>query len=133
MMELASRFGKGPVLVEDIASSQGISGKYIHVIAGGLRAAGMVRAVRGPSGGYELARHPSEVTALDVVRSVEGSLAPVDCVADACSCPRVDACAARDLWQEVASAVEEVLRRHTLADLVERQKAAQQGAASWDI
>jgi Rrf2 family protein len=87
MVELASRFGHGPVLVEDIAKNQEISGKYIHVLVAGLKSAGLVCAVRGPNGGYKLTRSPANITALDV-SALEGKSAPVQCVADASYCAR---------------------------------------------
>ncbi|MEN6368167.1 MAG: RrF2 family transcriptional regulator [Thermotogota bacterium] len=121
MMELASQFGRGPVQVEGIAKSQAISGKYIHVLVTGLKSSGLVRAVRGPGGGYELTRDPSTITALDVVSALEGRTAPVPCVADAPACPRSDHCAARDVWCEVAAAIDRVLSGLTLSELALRQ------------
>ncbi|MFC1641729.1 RrF2 family transcriptional regulator [Myxococcota bacterium] len=121
MIELASQYGHGPVLAETIASKQGISGKYIHILAGGLRAAGLVRTVRGPSGGYELAKEPWSVTALDVITALEGRSAPVDCVFAASSCAKATRCAARDLWCEIASAVDGVLSGATLDHLAAKQ------------
>ena len=127
MIELAANHGKGPVLVETIAKNQGISGKYIHALVPGLRAAGFVRTVRGPSGGYELARQPSKVSALEVVAALEGNLAPVDCVTDTGRCARVPRCAARDVWCEVAAAIDLVLSSYTLDRLaaLERKKLGQ--------
>ena len=58
MVELALRHGSGPVLVTTIAQNQDLPGKYIHVLVGGLKAAGLITAVRGPNGGLELARIP---------------------------------------------------------------------------
>ncbi len=121
MIELAAHYGNGPVLVETIATNQGISGKYIHVLVGGLRAAGLVRTVRGPSGGYELAKRPSTVTARDVIAALEGRSAPVNCVLEASCCSRATLCAARDLWCEVASAVDGVLSAVTLDRLAVSQ------------
>jgi Rrf2 family protein len=123
MMELASNYGRGPMPVENISKSQGISGKYIHVLAAGLRSAGLVRAVRGPSGGYELDRRPSDITALDVVAALEGKRVPSDCVTRASSCPRARFCAARDVWCEIASAIDGVLSGLTLEALASRQRA----------
>ena len=123
MMELASHFGRGPMPVDAIAQNQEISGNYIHVLIPGLKSAGLVRAVRGPSGGYELTRDPSSVTALDVISALEGKTAPVECVADSSSCPRASRCAARDMWCEVASAVDGVLSDLTLAQLAMKQRA----------
>jgi Rrf2 family cysteine metabolism transcriptional repressor len=122
MIELASQYGNGPVLTETIATNQGISGKYIHILAGGLRVAGLVRAVRGPSGGYELTKKPSSVTALDVITALEGQTAPVDCVSRASFCSRATRCAARDLWCEVASVVDRVLGGVTLDHLAAQQR-----------
>jgi Rrf2 family transcriptional regulator, cysteine metabolism repressor len=125
MIELAANHGHGPMLAETIAKNQAISSKYIHVLVGGLRAAGLVRTVRGPSGGYELAKRPSSVTALDVITAMEGRSAPVDCILDASSCARAPGCAARDVWCEVASAVDRVLSGLTLDRLAARQRSRQ--------
>lgn len=121
MMELASRFGSGPVQVEAIARSQDISAKYIHVLVAGLKLSGLVRAVRGPSGGYELTRDPSSITALDVVHALEGRSSPAPCVADRGACPRSGRCAARDVWCDVAFAIDQVLADLTLSDLALKQ------------
>lgn len=129
MMELAAHYGRGPVPVETIARNQEISGKYIHTLALGLKSAGLVRAVRGPSGGYELARDPSTITALEAVSALEGQLAPVECVADSSVCPRAPRCAAHDLWRSVKSAVDGVLSGLTLKDLA-MEARSKQGKAS---
>jgi Rrf2 family protein len=123
MMELAGHYGRGPMPVDAIAKNQDISGKYIHLLVVGLRSAGLVRAIRGPGGGYELTRNPSSITALDVISALEGRSAPVDCVADASACPRADRCAARDMWCDVASAVDGVMSGLTLTQLSARQHA----------
>ncbi len=123
MIELAAHFGRGPAPVEAIAKNQDISGKYIHVIVTRLRSAGLVRAVRGPNGGYELTRHPASITVLDVVSALEGKLVPVECLLDRNACPRFDKCAAREIWSEMASAVEGVMSALTLEQLSARQKA----------
>jgi Rrf2 family cysteine metabolism transcriptional repressor len=122
MTELAQRFGAGPVLVDSIAENQSISTNYIHVLVAALKSAGLVRSVRGPNGGYELTRDPSTVSALEVVRALEGPCTPVDCLADPKVCPRASICVTRDVWTEVGAAVEGVLGSFTLAALVERQR-----------
>jgi Rrf2 family protein len=122
MMELAGNYGHGPMPVEAIARSQDLSGKYVHVLAMGLRAAGLVRTVRGPGGGYELTKAPSSITALHVVAALEGRSAPVECVADASACPRASRCAARDVWCDIATAVDGVLSGITLEHLSSRQR-----------
>ncbi len=122
MMELAGHYGCGPMPVDTIARNQGISGKYIHILVMGLRSAGLVRTVRGPNGGYELTRAPHAITALDVVTALEGKSAPVECVVDTASCPRTNGCAARDVWCDVAAAIDDVLAALTLEELASRQR-----------
>ena len=123
MIELAGSYGRGPLTAEAIAKSQEISGKYIHLLVTNLRSAGLVRAVRGPSGGYELARHPSTITALEIIIALEGSTVPVECVADVAACSRAGRCAARDVWCDVAQAIDALLGRLTLEELAARQRA----------
>jgi Rrf2 family cysteine metabolism transcriptional repressor len=133
MMELASKYGSGPVLAEVVANNQGFSSKYIHLLANSLRAAGLVRAVRGPSGGYELARIPSSITALDVITALEGQNAAAECVRDVSRCDRAGGCAARDLWCEVTSAMNGVLSGITLEQLAARQRAKSYESPSYVI
>ena len=133
MIELASRFGRGPVGVAAIAGNQGISGNYIHVLMAGLKSAGLVRAVRGPGGGYELARDPAGITALDIVSALEGESAPVECVVDDAFCPRVGRCAARGVWSSVASAMDGALSKLTLLDLARKELAARKETLTYHI
>jgi Rrf2 family cysteine metabolism transcriptional repressor len=133
MMALVDNHGRGPTLAEEIAKSQSISRKYIHLLMIGLKSAGLVRTVRGPSGGYELARAPSAITALDIVAALEGSLAPVECVGDPGCCARSLACAPRDVWCEVAAAINGVLSGLTLEHLALRERAKQRNSAVFQI
>ncbi len=122
MLELALRDGPGPVLVELLERRSGISGKYIHQLMLALKNAGLVRTVRGPRGGYELAKPAETITAYEVVSVLEGPPVPVECVTEPAACERAGACVTRDLWREVAAAVETVLRTATLAELARRAR-----------
>jgi len=133
MMELATRFGQGPTLVGTIASAQNISGNYIHILLAALKAAGLVRAMRGPMGGYELTCDPGKITTLDVVRALEGHAWPVACVANEDWCSKSKTCAARDVWRELAAAMEKVLSAITLEQLVARQRAKSEQAMMFHI
>jgi Rrf2 family protein len=133
MIELAGNFGNGPMLVDIIARRQGISSKYIHLLANGLRSAGLVRAARGRNGGYELAKPPSSITALDVVAALEREHAPAECATDPSTCAQSHSCAARDVWCDVAAAVDGVLSGITLADLSARQCAKLDESLSFSI
>ena len=82
MLELAMQAGNGPVPLRDLASKQEISAKYLEQLLIPLKGAGLVKSVRGARGGYMLATSPEKVNLYDIVRSLEGPLAPVECVQD---------------------------------------------------
>ncbi|MFH1382896.1 MAG: Rrf2 family transcriptional regulator [Chloroflexota bacterium] len=122
LLDIASNGTGGPVLLRDIAQRQEISPLYLERVISPLIAAGVVRSTRGAHGGIRLARLPSEIKLNEVVRILEGSLAPVDCVDDPKVCRRSGFCVTRDVWGEVKQAMDGVLTAITLADLMERQK-----------
>jgi Rrf2 family cysteine metabolism transcriptional repressor len=129
MLELALQHGRGPLLVPVIAERQGLPGKYLHVILGSLKAAGLVRAQRGPSGGCELARHPGGISALDVIEALEGRSGPTDDFGGASVGAKVIAeLAARTLLAE-----EEILRSTTLVQLAARQQALEVDSYGYSI
>jgi Rrf2 family protein len=110
----------GPVKRQGIADRQGISAEYVAQLFRDLTAAGLLTGVKGPGGGYRLARAPEAIRAGDVLRAVEGPLALVTCV-DACDgtpCERIDACVTHRLWQKLSTTLEDELDAVTLADLI---------------
>ena len=114
--------GDRPTSLKTVAERQDLSHQYLEQIFAVLRRADIVASVRGARGGYRLARPPAEVTALEVVELLEGSVAPVTCIEDEGNCDRVGACSTEPLWREVDRAVRSVLGGTTLADLLaERQ------------
>lgn len=119
MSEFARHFGEGPVSLSEVARKQGISQPYLEQIAIELRRSGLLHSRRGAQGGYYLARSPREMTAGDVIRALEGSILPVQCVADAkCEpCSLEDGCSARGIWELVRDRLVETLDSITLADL----------------
>jgi Rrf2 family protein len=82
-----------------------------------LRAAGLVISHRGRNGGYQLARPASQITALDVVESIDGQVCLVECVADEELCSRSHRCATRPIWCELTDAMRNILKNHTIAEL----------------
>lgn len=84
-----------------------------------LNRSGLVRSVRGAQGGYMLAKTPEDITVGAVLRVLEGSLCPVDCVDGAGDCPRMARCATIGVWTRLKEAVESVVDHTTLADLAE--------------
>ena len=128
MLDLAIYGGGEPVSLKDVAGRQKISDKYLEQIVTPLSRAGLVRSVRGAGGGYLLTRLPGEYTVGDILRPLEGDLAPVECATDAQFCHRCEECVTVALWQEIHKAVSQVVDNTTLADLVERQKQMERGA-----
>ncbi len=122
MLELALNYGSGQTRLRDIAERQEVSEKYLEHLVAALKAAGLVRGVRGRHGGYLLARSPSEIQLNDIHTALAGSLAPVECVDDPEICNREKLCVARDVWCEVTDAMKKVLESTTLQDLVDRQR-----------
>lgn len=120
MSEFARHFGKGPLSLTEVAKTQGISQPYLEQIAIDLRRAGMLHSKRGAQGGYFLAHTPEATTAGDVIRALEGSILPVQCVAEhKCTpCSIEDGCSARGIWEQVRDRLVETLDSITLADLL---------------
>lgn len=117
LMELAKIHGQGPLSLKEIASRQSIPLKYLEQIAMVLKDAGIVKSVRGPSGGYELSKDPQDMDLFEIVEALEGSLSFVSCVKDPEVCEKVETCAFNDLWRRVAEETSNILRSVTLADM----------------
>ena len=126
LLDLAIYYGKGPVLLRDIAQRQQISLHYLERLISPLITGGIIRSIRGAKGGVSLAKSPEDINLSEVIRLLEGSLAPVDCVDNAELCTRSDSCVTRDVWCELNDAISGVLESTTLQDLVERQEEKEQ-------
>jgi Rrf2 family cysteine metabolism transcriptional repressor len=122
LMELAHHYGKGPVLLKEVAKKQDISLQYLERLMAPLAAGRLIDSTRGSKGGVWLARPPEDIRLSEVVEAMEGSIAPVDCVLNPILCDRAGWCASRDVWTEVQYAIYNVLNGITLADLVKRQE-----------
>ena len=109
--------------ISQIAVRQGISDKYLEQIATILVRAGFIRSIRGAQGGYILTRTPEEYTVGMILRETEGSLSPVSCLDEGInSCERAGKCATLTLWTQLKEAIDQVIDRVTLAELIEEQK-----------
>jgi Rrf2 family protein len=111
-----------PIRTADIASRQNIPEPYLDQVLTTLNKFGFIRSRRGPQGGHTLARAASEITLHDVVSTLEGRTAPLDCIDDASECKLAADCAQRNIWQDVEEAVHQVLVATTVGDLAERQR-----------
>lgn len=121
MYDLALHYGQGPISLKSVAIRQGISEHYLEQLMGTLRKANYVKSVRGAQGGYTLTKDPSAISVGDVIRIMEGPIAPVDCLlSDARDneyCERACACVTRNVWAKVRDSISSVLDSITLADL----------------
>ena len=120
MVELAEVYPDETVSVKRMAEHQELSAKYLEQIVAALKAADLIRAVRGMGGGYALTRPPEQIRMLDIFLVLEGSPAVVECVDRPEHCPRHEICPVIDLWRELAEATSAILGRTTLRDLVNR-------------
>jgi Rrf2 family cysteine metabolism transcriptional repressor len=120
MGEFARHFGQGPLSLAEVARSQGLSQAYLEQIAIDLRRAGLLSSKRGVNGGYSLANAPTATTAGDVIRALEGSILPVQCMDEewCATCTREAACSARSIWEQVRDRLIETLDSITLASLL---------------
>ncbi|MBM7701413.1 cysteine metabolism transcriptional regulator CymR [Metabacillus iocasae] len=110
MIELAKRFGEGPISLKTIAQTHDLSEHYLEQLISPLRNAGLVKSVRGAYGGYILANEPATITAGDIISVLEGPISPVEGLED-------EEPAKRELWIRIRDAVKEVLNSTTLEDL----------------
>lgn len=118
MVYLAGRSDAGPAPLSEIAAAEGIPAPFLERILARLREAGLVRATRGASGGYGLARSPGRVAVAEVVTALEGPLTLVECMVADRSCVRADGCASRVLWRRLDDAITAALEGISLEDLV---------------
>jgi Rrf2 family iron-sulfur cluster assembly transcriptional regulator len=121
MLDLALHSEKGPVTLSGISGRQKISLSYLEQLFGKLRRRALVESVRGPGGGYNLARPADRVTVADIICAVEE---PID--STACggreNCQENQRCMTHELWEDLNATVYGFLRNVTLAQLVERQR-----------
>lgn len=101
-----------------VAERQDISDKYLEQIIHQLSKANLVVSARGAQGGYKLAKHPDEYTVGEILRTVEGSLAPVACLECGTPCSRAEQCIAIGFYKKIQDAVDDVVNNTTLADMI---------------
>ncbi|MGN0607013.1 MAG: RrF2 family transcriptional regulator [Oscillospiraceae bacterium] len=125
LIDLAQHNDEGFISLKDIAKRQNISKKYLEQIVPLLNKDGILKASRGNSGGYMLAKKPFEYTVGDILRATEGNLAPVSCLEhEVNDCERAGECTTLWIWQGLRDAVSEYLNGITLQDIIERCNAS---------
>ena len=123
MVDLALNNTGEPISLKDIARRQEISDKYLEQIIHQLSKAGFVQSARGAQGGYRLTRTPEEYTIGEILRTVEGSLAPVSCLDCKTPCDQVDSCITIGLYKKIQQAIDGVVDHTTLHDMISDYRA----------
>ncbi len=118
ILQLAENPGK-PVRIKEVASCQDISPKYLEQIMIVLKSSGFVDSMRGPRGGYTLAKDPAEITVGSIIRAMEGNLSIECVVSGGASCDRSADCKTHTLWTMIDKAVSDIVDTVTLKDMVE--------------
>jgi Rrf2 family protein len=122
MLRLAKDYGRGPWLIADLAAEEGIPKKFLELILLELKQQGFLQSKKGKGGGYLLARRPEEISVGTVLRTLDGTLAPVPCVGHTAyrpcdECKNPGACSIRLLMTEVHDATTGILDSTTLDQL----------------
>ncbi|MDD4599786.1 HTH-type transcriptional regulator CymR [bioreactor metagenome] len=128
MYDLAIHYGQGPISLKSVAQRQDISEHYLEQLMGILRKAGYIKSIRGAQGGYSLTKEPSLISVGDIIRVMEGPIAPVDCLLDdSCGdsnyCDKAGMCVTRGVWAKVRDSINNVLDSISLADLCREEQA----------
>jgi len=123
VLELSKRHGNGPTSVAALARAQAIPQRFLELIIGELRQAGVVSSKRGARGGYVLLYEPAELTVSDIMRAVDANYEPVDC--EPCgggrNCPLEGNCSFVNLWRRAGKAIHEVYDETSFQDLLQEQ------------
>ena len=123
MLDLAQHREEGYISLKTIADRQGYSMKYLEMIVGSLKRAGLVASTRGKEGGYQLTRSPEDYTIGEILRCIEDNLAPVACIkaGDIC-CEHAGECMTVPMWKELDDITNAYLDGVSLQDLLTGEK-----------
>ncbi|SDB32249.1 RrF2 family transcriptional regulator [Eubacterium oxidoreducens] len=119
MLDLAMHKEDGYVSLKDIAKRQDLSNKYLEMIISILNKAGYVQSTRGKFGGYKLSYEPEKYTMAAILKTTEGSMAPVSCLDCPGECAKEAECITLPMWKKLDQIIEEYLESVTLQDLLD--------------
>lgn len=124
LIDLAQSGEEGPVSITSISDRQNISERYLEQLMGMLKKSGLVKSIRGAGGGYVLAKDASDISVGDILRSLEGSLDPVDCSAlnPEEGCQIADSCVTKYVWQRINESINRTVDEIKLDQLVEESR-----------
>lgn len=132
MYDLALHYTGDWIALKDISRRQNISVKYLEQIVRQLSVRGYLKSLRGPRGGYQLARDPGAYTIYEILEITEGSLKPVACLDDKVNqCERYQECPTIEIWEGLSTVIYNYLSHITLEDIV--NKARERGGNDFVI
>ncbi|MFI5272447.1 MAG: RrF2 family transcriptional regulator [Ktedonobacterales bacterium] len=133
MVDLARHFGDSARSLTEISQAEGLELKlqYLEQLVKCLREAGLVESTRGARGGYRLSREPRAISMGDVLRALEGPIAPMICATEGemgVICDRLDGCSTKYLWARVRDAITGTLDAISLGDLMSESEGVRTGS-----
>jgi Rrf2 family protein len=129
LIVLGLNYSRSVIRIQTISEQQNVPKRFLEQILNDLKSAGILESKRGMAGGYRLSRPPEKITLAQVIRHIEGPLAPVSCVSEKfyakCSCPDEQKCGIRSVMHDVREAIVQILEGVTVAELCDRVKKLQ--------
>ena len=131
LIYLGRRYDQGPVLIQYLSREENIPKKFLELILLTLKNNGILQSRKGKGGGYYLGRAPREISIGNVIRILEGPIAPVPCVSETAYAPCGECldemtCGIRLVMKDVRDAISNILDKTTLSDMLEREEKAKQ-------
>ena len=139
LIYLSERYNAGPSLIADLAQQENIPKKFLELILLELKKQGILESKKGKGGGYRLAKHPREIKLGQVIRILDGPLAPVSCVSQTAykrckECNDENSCGIRSVMKDVRDAMSNILDKTSLEEvLLRKQKANLELTANYQI
>jgi len=129
LLYLARKYDQGPILISDLARDERIPKKFLELILLTMKNNGILQSRKGKGGGYYLGKPPREISVGNVIRILEGPLAPVSCVSESAyakcqECLDERSCGIRLVMKDVRDAITNILDKTSLADMLEREEKA---------
>lgn len=128
LVSLAGASHGNPVSLRDISRQENISELYLQQLFTRLRRRNLVKSVRGPGGGFILARRPSEITIGEIIRAAEEKTARIGCRNSGRKCGMIERCKTQNMWDTLESRIDEFLDSITIENLFLHQAESRRGA-----
>lgn len=128
VISLAKQYQKGPILIEELAQKEHLPKKFLEAILLELKNKGILQSKKGKGGGYYLGKPPDQITVGQIIRILEGPLAPVSCVSQTAyrpceECLEERCCGLRIVMKDVRDAIAGILDKTSMADVLKRSEA----------